>query len=298
MQVAERYGYVMPQHTGSLTYTYGYDCQFPSWPAGRNPNITNSELVFDALESTGTPPTTVAFVINQFPGTMYVAYGQPDTDEGGAVSIAEDRGYDVVLDIQYPSTTSDWGPIAAQIRDANPDFLFLGALGVDGPSLIAAMDALDYKVPGMFLQWPAPGPMLGAGPSADGAMSVTAFEPHSPFTDNPAYATVAQAFSDAATAAGLPYTAFETQASASWAAWQILIAGIEGAGSLDQAADCDYLLNNTIDTVFGPIEFDPDQNNYYGDLSYVKQIQNGDWVVVWPADGAPDGVSVQYSPEG
>lgn len=298
MQVAERYGYVMPQHTGSLTYTYGYDCQFPSWPAGRNPNITNSELVYDALESTGTPPESIAFVINQFPGTMYVAYGQPDTDEGGAVSLAEDRGYSVVLDINYPSNTTDWGPIAAQVRDADPDFLFLGALGVDGPNLIAAMDALDYQVPGMFLQWPAPGPMLGAGDSAVGAMSVTAFEPHPPFTDNPGYAAISQAFSDAATAAGLPYTAFETQASASWAAWQILIAGIEGSGGLDQAAACDYLLNNTIDTVFGPIEFDPDQNNYYGDLSYVKQIQDGDWVVVWPANGAPDGVSVQYSPEG
>jgi branched-chain amino acid transport system substrate-binding protein len=129
-------------------------------------------------------------------------------------------------------------------------------------------------------------------------MSVTAFEPHPPFTDDPGYAAIAQAFSDAATAAGLPYTAFETQASASWAAWQILVASIEGSGGLDQAAACDYLLNNTIDTVFGPVEFDPDQNNYYGDLSYVKQIQDGDWVVVWPANGAPDGVSVQYSPEG
>ncbi len=298
MQVAERYGFVFPQHTGSLTYTYSYECQFPSWPAGRNPNFTNPELVYDALESTGNPPSTIAFVINQFPGTMYVAYGQPDTDEGGAVKVAEDRGYEVVLDINYPSNTTDWGPIAAQVRDADPDFLYLGALGVDGPNLIAAMDALGYQVPGMFLQWPAPGPMLGAGESATGAMSVTAFEPHPPFTDDPARKAIADTFSAAAAAEGLPYTAFETQASASWAAWQILVAGIEGAGALDQAAACDYLVNNPIDTIFGTVDFDPAQNNYYGDLSYVKQIQDGDWVVVWPEDGAAPGVSVQYSPGG
>src|SRR5690606_41594202 len=31
IQVAERYGYVYPQHTGSLTYAFGYECHFPSW---------------------------------------------------------------------------------------------------------------------------------------------------------------------------------------------------------------------------------------------------------------------------
>lgn len=294
MQVAERYGYVFPQHTGSLTYAFTYGCQFPAWPTGRHPNITNPNLVFDALESSGVELDTVAFVINQFPGTMFIAYGEPDTDEGGAVKIAEERGYDVVLDITFPLGTSDWAPIAAQVRDADPDFVYMGAIGVDGPNLIAAMDALDYRPPNMFFQWPAPGPLLGAG--ADGALSVTAFEPHPPFTDDPENAAIAQAFSDAAAAAGLPYTAFETQASASWAAWQILVEGVEGAGTLDNAEVCDYLVNNPIQTVFGTVDFDPDQQNYYGDISYIKQIQDGDWWVVYPDDAAAPGRSIQVTP--
>ena len=173
MQVADRYDYVFPQHTGSLTYAFDYQCQFPAWPTGRYPNITNPELVFDALESTGNPPETIAFVINQFPGSMFVAYGYPDSgdpqDARGAKEIAEERGYEVVLDVQYPLTIDDWGPIAAQVRDADPDFVYLGALGVDGPNLLAAMDALDYRPAGIFMQWPAPGPVLGAGESADPA---------------------------------------------------------------------------------------------------------------------------------
>jgi branched-chain amino acid transport system substrate-binding protein len=149
------------------------------------------------------------------------------------------------------------------------------------------MDALDYRPPNMFFQWPAPGPLLGA--NADGALSVTAFEPHPPFTDDAEDAATAQAFADAAAEAGMPYTAFETQASASWAAWQILVAGVEGAGSVDNAEVCDYLVNNGIETVFGSVDFDPDQLNYYGDISYVKQIQDGDWFVVYPEDAAaPD----------
>ncbi|MPZ54862.1 MAG: ABC transporter substrate-binding protein [Acidimicrobiia bacterium] len=77
MTVAERYGYVFPQHTGSLTYAFDYECQFPAWPTGRYPNVTNPELVYDAIESSGTTPETIGFIINQFPGTMFVAYGIP-----------------------------------------------------------------------------------------------------------------------------------------------------------------------------------------------------------------------------
>lgn len=302
MQVADRYGYVFPQHTGSLTYAFDYQCQFPAWPTGRYPNITNPELIFDALESTGNPPETIAFVINQFPGSMFVAYGYPDSgdpqDARGAKEIAEERGYEVVLDVQYPLTIDDWGPIAAQVRDADPDFVYLGALGVDGPNLIAAMDALNYQPPSIFMQWPAPGPVLGAGESAEGVLSVTAFEPHPPFTDDPENAEIAAAFDEAAAEAGIPYTSMETQASASWAAWQTLIQGVEGAGSLDNTEVCDYLLNNGVSTIFGDYEYGTEDFNYYGDLSYVKQVQDGDWYVVYPEEFAAPDRSLEYSPEG
>ena len=74
------------------------------------------------------------------------------------VGIAESgsTSYEVVLNVQFPSNISDWGPIAAQVRDADPDFLYVGALGVDGPNLIAAMDALDYRPAGMFFQTRTP----------------------------------------------------------------------------------------------------------------------------------------------
>ncbi len=301
MAVAERYGYVFPQHTGSLTYAFDYQCQFPAWPTGRYPNVTNPELIFDALESTGNPPETIAFVINQFPGTMFVAYGYPDSgdpqDARGAVAIAEERGYDVVLDVQFPLDISDWGPIAAQVRDADPDFVYLGALGVDGPNLLTALDALDYRPAGVFMQWPAPGPVLGA-PGAEGVLSVTAFESHPPFTDDAENSEIAAAFEEAATAAGIPYAEMETQASASWAAWQTLVRGVEGAGSLDNETVCNYLVENGIETIFGQVDYGTEEYNYYGDLSYVKQVQDGDWFVVYPeAFAAPDR-TLEYSPEG
>ncbi len=290
MAVAEREGFVFPHHTASLTYAYTYRCHFPTWPTGVETNITNPNLVYDALEASGNPPATIGFVLNEFPGTQFIGYGPPNSDAGGAVAEAEKRGWDVVLEVSFPTNITDWAPIAAQVAEADPDFLYVGALGVDGPNLLTALDAIGYTPRGHFYQWPAPGPLLGA-PNADGAFSVTTFEPHAPFTDDPEAAEIAQAFADAAAAEGLPYTAFEAQASVSWVAWEVLVAGVQGAGSLDQEAICDYLLNNPIETILGTVDFDPAQQNYYGDLSVVKQIQDGEWIVVYPEDKAKPGTS-------
>jgi branched-chain amino acid transport system substrate-binding protein len=296
MAVAERYGYVFPHHTASLTYAYTYACHFSSWSTGLHPNITNPNLLYDALESSGTPPATIGFVVNEFPGTMFISYGQEGTDEGGAVAEAEKRGWEVVLDVTFPTATTDWAPIAAQIKDANPDFLYIAGLGVDAPNIITAMQAIDYTPAGMFAQWPAPGPLLNTE-GADGIMSVTIFEEHPPFTDDPEAVEVAADINAALAEAGVPYTKVETQAAASWTAWEYLQQAAEGAGSLDQQAMCDYLLENGADTLFhGEIEFFPDQQNYYKDLSKIKQVQEGGWWVVYPEEYAAPGRSVIYSP--
>lgn len=292
MAVAEREGFVFPHHTASLTYAYTYRCHFPTWPVGLNTNISNPNLVYDALEASGNSPATIGFVMNEFPGTQLIAYGPPESDAGGAISEARKRGWDVVLELNFPTGTSDWAPIAAQVAEADPDFLYVGALGVDGVNLLTALDAIGYAPRGHFYQWPAPGPMLSA-PNAEGMFSVSVVESHAPFTDDPEIAEFVEDFAAAAAAEGLPYTKVDVQAAVSYVAWQVLVAGVEGAGSLDQDEICDYLLNNEIDTIIGPIDFNPDEQNYYGDLSVVKQVQNGEWVVVWPADKALPGATPQ-----
>jgi branched-chain amino acid transport system substrate-binding protein len=294
MAVAERYGYVFPHHTASLTYAYDYACHFSSWSTGLHPNITNPNLVYDAIESSGTAPETIGFVISEFPGTMFIAYGQEGTDEGGAVAEAEKRGYDVVLDVTFPTDISDWSQIAAQVRDASPDFLYIGGLGVNASQLITAMQAIDYTPAGMFTQWDAPGPLL-ATEGADGIMSVTIFEEHPPFTDDPETVEVAELIHAALAEHDVPYTNVETQAAASWTAWEYLQQAAEGAGSLDQQAMCDWLIENGASTLFhGDIQFFPEEQNYFEDLSKVKQIQDGDWFVVYPEEFAAPDRSVVY----
>jgi branched-chain amino acid transport system substrate-binding protein len=296
MAVAERYGYVFPHHTASLTYAYNYACHFSSWSTGLFPNVTNPNLIYDAIESSGNTPETIGFAINEFPGTMFISYGQEGFSDTGAVSEAEARGYDVVLELDFPTATTDWSPIAAAIRDADPDFLYIAGLGVDAPNIIEAMQAIDYLPAGMFVQWPAPGPPLLVDGS-EGLMSVTIFEEHPPFTDDPEAVEVAGLINQALADAGVPYTKVETQAAASWTAWEYLQQAAEGAGSLDQQAMCDWLIDNEVNTLFhGDIQFFPDQQNYFEDLSKVKQIQDGEWYVVYPEEYAAPGRSAIFNP--
>jgi branched-chain amino acid transport system substrate-binding protein len=297
MGVAERYGYVYPHHTASLVYAYTYEYHFPSWSVGVNTHITTNNILYDALDSVEHPPQTIAFVVNEFPGTQFLAFGHESVDPGGAVLMAEARGYEVVLVTEFPTVQPDFGPIAAEVRDADPDFVWMGALGVDGPNLIEAMEALDYRPPGMFFMWPAPGPLVAVGEPAEGSLSVTLFEEHEPFLSYPDADVMVEMFHERAEEAGLPYTATETQSAASWAAWQILVQGVEGCDCLDQEEIGNWLLENGASTVQGELEFRPDENNYGDDLDKIKQLQDGVWVVVWPPEFAAEGHELEYSSE-
>ncbi len=290
MAVAERYDYVLPQHTAVIAPLMTYDCQFPAWSIGEQPNQYVPDLVFDALETLDDAPQRVAVVANQNGSTDFVANGLPDDPNDPSVAnVATERGLEVVATIQYPPTTTDWGPIAAQIRDANPDFVFNSAIGVDSVNLIQAMEQLSYRPPLMFSLFPAPGPLLGVGDAAEGVMSVSLFESNEPLLEaaGDEVREIVEDFEAAATAEGLPYTSWETQATASWNAWEILVQGVTAADSLEHEAICSSLSENGADTTFsGQLDFDPEANNFWTPNQLLKQIQDGEWGAVGPADRA------------
>jgi branched-chain amino acid transport system substrate-binding protein len=289
MGVAERHGFVLPQHTAVIAPLLTYECQFPAWSIGTTPNEYVPSLVLDALATLPDPPQTIAVVANQNGSTAFVANGvADDPNDPDVKKVAEARGLRVVADIPYPPNTTDWAPIATQIRDANPDFVFNSAIGIDTVNLITAMEQLDYRPPSLFSLFPAPGPLLGVGEPAQGVLSLSLFEA----TDaavaaaGPEIQAIVAEYEATATAQDLPYTTWETQATASWTAWEILVAGVEAAGSLEHQAICDALHASGADTTFlGQLTFPPDDNNFWPPDQLVKQIQGSEWVPVWPTGG-------------
>lgn len=290
MAVAERHGYVLPQHTAVLAPLMKYPCQFPGWSHGFAPNEFVPGQLFDAVATLPRPPRKIAILTNQNGSTDFVSYGAGDNKKG-FVSIARDRGLDVVAEIKYPpGAATSWAPLATQVRDAKPDLVINSGLGIDPVNLLQAMAQLNYSPPLMFSLFPAPGPLLKLGPTADRVLAVSIFEPNPAVLDKlgPVVTGIVNDFKSRATEAKLPYTAFETQATASWNAWEILVSGVKAAGSVDNKAICDALHKTGADTTFsGHLTFDPAQNNFWPPTtSGLKQIQDGNWVIVWPAERA------------
>jgi branched-chain amino acid transport system substrate-binding protein len=252
---------------------------FPTAPFGPEPNVTLPTTVFNSLAATANPPKTVAILTSKFPSAQF--------QSAGAKEVAEKRGLKVVLYLEYEFGTRDWGALAARVKDAKPDLLWVGALGLDGNQLLEAMKKLDYTPPRHFHLFPAPGPMVVA-PDGNLALSSTVFEEHPPFMNNPGAAKLVPLFRERATKANVPYPHVDTQVAGSFAAWQVLEAAVTATKSIDDKALGQWLRANRVPTIIGTLRFDG-PNNYGDDLFKVKQVQDGKWVVVWPREFAAPG---------
>ena len=282
MGVAQRYNKVLVHHTLGVPSLAKYDMQFPAWSLGSDPATTVPTSLFDALAASAKPPKRIAVVTSKFPSIHFMTMG--------AREVMKKRGLEEVLFLEWDFGNRDFGPIANRIKDAKPDFLWVGAIGLDGNLLLDAMKKIDYAPPEHFYLYPAPGPLLAA-PEAKNALSVTIFEDQPPFTSNFGAAEFVKLYRERAAKAGFTDTTVETQAAASYTAWQILEAGVVNTKSLDDKAIGTWLKTHKVDTLQGKLRFDG-PGNFGDDLMRIKQIQNGKWVVVWPKEVTSGGAKL------
>jgi ABC-type branched-subunit amino acid transport system substrate-binding protein len=283
MGVAQRYNKVLVHHTFGIPSLAKYDMQFPAWSLGPDPQNTVPNSLFDMLAQSGKPPKTIAIVTSKFPSIHFMSLGGRE--------VAKKRGLKEVLFLEWDFGNRDFGPIAARVKDANPDLVWMGDIGLEGNMLLDAMKKIDYTPPLHFHLYPAPGPMTKS-PEGDKALAVTIFEEHPPFINQGVAAEFVKVFNERAAAANLPDTHVEVQAAASYSAWQILEAGVRGASSLDDKKIAEFLRKNRIDTIQGRLRFDG-PGNYGDDLMKIKQVQGGSWKVVWPTSFAAPGATLQ-----
>jgi ABC-type branched-subunit amino acid transport system substrate-binding protein len=282
MAVAQRYQRTLVHHTFGLPHLAKYEQQFPAWATGPEPGKTFSNLLLDALDATGRPPRTIAIVTSKFPSVHFLALGLRE--------VAKKRGLKEVLFLEFDFGNRDFGPIAVRVKDASPDFLYMGAIGLEGNQLLDALKKLDYTPRLHFYTVPSPGP-LAAAPEAKHALSGTMFEEHPPFTANPVAAEFVKAFHDRAARASLPYQNVDAQAAASFVAWQMIEAAVTATKSLDDKAIAQWLHANRVDTIVGKLRFDG-PGNYGDDMTKLKQVQDGKWIVVWPKEWAAPGAKL------
>ena len=282
MSVAQRYNKILVHSTFGIPKMATYDRQFGGWPLGYTPEETTAKTLLDGLQASGKPVKTVAIVTSKFPSVHFLALGARDA--------FKKRGIEEVLFLEFEFGARDFGPIAARVREANPDFLYMGAIGLEGNQLLEACEKINYTPKNHFYVYPSPGP-LALSPLGKNAMSLTIFEDLPPFNADPVAAEFAKNFRAAATKAGQPFTDPETQAGAGFAAWQILTGAVTATKSLDDDVLTTYLKKNGMKTILGKLSFDGPAN-YGPDLMRLKQVQDGKWVIVWPKEVITPGKSL------
>jgi branched-chain amino acid transport system substrate-binding protein len=288
MGVAQRYNKILIHNSFGTPRLARYDMQFSASGGAGDPENVWPNLVYDAVASAPKPPKTVAIVTTKFPSAHFIALG--------AREVAKKRGLQEVLYLEWEFGNRDFGAIASRIKDAQPDFVFAGALGLDSVLLLDAMKKIDYQPPMHFYTFPAPGPMLKLA-EAKNALALTTFEEHPPFTNDATAARYVQGFRTRAAKAALPSTAPDLLGSIAYASWQVLEAAVNGAKSFDDKSLAAWLRKNDVDTIMGRLSWqgtpDGPPNFVMGkDIYKVKQLQDGKWLVVWPKEFAAPGAKL------
>jgi branched-chain amino acid transport system substrate-binding protein len=136
--VAERYGvpFVVPVSVRDTITERGFKYVFRI--AAKDSWWTRDQFTFlkDMKEEFGTELKTVAFVYeNGDWGTGFAAQWK---------TLAQEAGYEIVLDEPYPSTATDLTPVVNKIRRAKPDVLLLTSNAAD--AVLITNTLADYKV--------------------------------------------------------------------------------------------------------------------------------------------------------
>ena len=189
-------------------------------PANTLPNT-----VFDALAASPKPPKTIAIVTSKFPSVHFMSLG--------AREVAKKRGLKEVLFLEWDSAIATTGRSPRASRTPSPTSSGSARIGLEGNQLLEAMKKIDYTPQYHFYMYPAPGPMVQS-PEGKNALAGDDLRGARAVHQQSRRRRVRQGVSTSARPRpALPYTSVETQAAASYTAWQMLEAAVTATNSLD-----------------------------------------------------------------
>jgi branched-chain amino acid transport system substrate-binding protein len=166
------------------------------------------------------------------------------------------------------------------VKSANPDLIAHGAVFDDGIGFIRALDKVGFQ-PRYFFETSAPSgaEQFSNGVGIENTEAIFYAVSHTPEAKTPGNEEFVAAYRDKF--GGLP----AEDAADAFATGQVLQKAIEEVGSIDdQAALADYLRNNEVETILGPLQWD-DTGAPQGQF-LIGQWQNGKAEVILPKDAA------------
>ena len=269
--IAERYNYVYVEPSGGADEIFerGFKKLFFAQPA------TTKKLPEQFVKMIGEAPEA------QRPKTVaYVTAEDPNTTQLEKI-LKEDLealGLETVHAATYAADASNFDAIANAVKEAKPDLVVNGSIAQDGIQLIRSFQKLGFS-PDMLYQTntptdPAFAEAIGKD-STEGILTYLAYSAEAGYPGNDEFvAGYEKEF-------GAPPS---EDAANSYTAGQVLAAGVEAVGSLDQDAIAEWLHSNTVDTIVGPLSWDA-AGASQGDM-LLAQFQQDELHVIAPSDAA------------
>ncbi len=219
------------------------------------------------------------------PKTMAIIY--ESTDYGQSLSLVmrkfcEKEGIKIVYDKSYVAKATDFSPMLLEVKNQNPDVIFMVSYLMDAILLMKQAKELDIN-PKMFVGGGA-GFALDEFPkgAGDAAEYVVTLNLWSPDVKYPGAGAFAEKFRER-------YKSEPTYHSArGHIAIEIIIDALERAASLSKDDLIKALKETDIMTLHGPVKFEDFENftNQNRLPALVSQVQLGKLVTVWPKDVA------------
>ena len=210
----------------------------------------------------------------------------------GAKEALEAAGVETVYEETYAIDTRNFDTIVSAMKNADPDLVFHGAQFEDGVGMTRAMLKAGFE-PEMFFETNAPsfGDQYTEGVGADNTEGVFYAVSHHPDADIPGNAEFVEAYE--AEYGGLP----PEDAADGYAAGQVLQAAVEAVGSIDdQQALADWLRENEVETILGPLSWD-ETGAPTGEF-LIGQWQGGEAQIVLPEEAATAEIKRNWTPGG
>jgi branched-chain amino acid transport system substrate-binding protein len=228
-------------------------------------------------------PKTVAYAVLDDPFTVPVVDALRAT--------LDEAGIESVYDETYPVSTSNFDSIANSVKSANPDLVVNGSQFEDGIGFRRALTKVGFE-PRILFQTNAPsfGKQYSDGVGVENTEGTFFAISHTPDADTPGNAEFVDAFEQEF---GEPPA---EDAADAYAAGQVLQAAVEGVGSIDdQLALADWLRENSVETILGPLEWE-DTGAPIGEF-LIGQWQNGTAEIVLPEDAATSDEIIAVRPQ-
>ncbi|MGH3386416.1 MAG: amino acid ABC transporter substrate-binding protein [Nocardioidaceae bacterium] len=273
-------------------------------PAGGSPEIfaRDFKYLFFAQQATADKQGLVfADWISQLPEdqrpktaaypTLDDPFAAPNVE--GIRTILEGAGIETVYQETYAIDTKNFDTIVNAMKSAAPDLVVHGAQFEDGIGLTRSMLKADFT-PSMFYQTNAPsfGDQFVDGIGEENTEGVLYAVSHSPDADTPGNAEFVAKYEEMFGGGSVPEDAADA-----FATGEVLQAAVEAVDSVDdQEALADWLHENEVDTILGPLSWD-ETGAPTGEF-LIGQWQDGKAEIVLPEDAATSEIKIGWQPGG